>query len=520
MRRILFVALLLLAAYFYTSPVSAAPNELISETTAAQHGLTRPWFAQVELDRSRARLRDLILFDGILYGQTDAGVVHAIDAETGKTLWSKQVGEPNHPSFPPGVNHDLLAVINGSRLYVLNRINGDLLYEKVVDGAPGAGPALSAKRVYVPMTSGMIMAFRLQPAADPKREPVKGKKNATPEEKTKSEAERRDSIRFSQDPIPPLFCQSYGHALVQPRVTRETANDEFVVWPTDRGFLNFGHVDRRTEDLLTLKYRLETGSMIAGQPCYLPPDPKVANDSGLVIAASRDGFVHAVQEKSGERLWQFSAGEPIVESPVVIEDHVYVTTELGGMFCLTVKTGKEIWFSPTLVQFVAASKTRVYATDRIGNLVVLNAANGARLDSIRTEGATIKMLNTVTDRIYLADQAGLIQCLHEIEQTEPIVHGKDRQQVEEPEEKAGVTSKGGDVERPAKKDRVDKPAAAPKKKAGKKKDAEAEDAEGDAGSNPFGQGDDDSDKAKAKGKAGKTGKAGKGKKAKGDDTGF
>ena len=135
----MFLAVALTAALCPSSPLWAARSELIPETTAAQHGLTRPWFTQVELDQGQGRLRDLVLYEGTLYAQTDKAVVHAIDAETGKTLWWKQVGLPQHPSMTPGAGRDLLAVVNGSRLYVLNRFNGDLLYEKELSGSPGGG---------------------------------------------------------------------------------------------------------------------------------------------------------------------------------------------------------------------------------------------------------------------------------------------------------------------------------------------------------------------------------------------
>ena len=56
-------------------------------------------------------------------------MVQAVDAETGAVLWAKQIGRPDHPSMPLGVGGDMLAVVNGSRLYVANRHNGDILYE-------------------------------------------------------------------------------------------------------------------------------------------------------------------------------------------------------------------------------------------------------------------------------------------------------------------------------------------------------------------------------------------------------
>jgi hypothetical protein len=265
----------------------------------------------------------------------------------------------------------------------------------------------------------------------------------------------------------------------------------------------------------------------------LLPDVKVAGDSGLIVTASRDGFVYVFQEKDGQPLWRFSIGEPIVESPAVIEERVYVTAQLGGMSCLETKTGKNLWFAPGLIQFVAASKARVYATDRLGRIVVLDASSGASLGAINTESIPIKLMNTENDRLYLADGSGLVQCLREVEQTEPLVHGKERKLAAEAAEKRGIEQKAiGETEkmpkkehvapaerpvakeRPAPKERpVAKERPAPKerlKKASKKKAAEAAGgddmgAPGDKGDDMFGPGG---------GKAGKAGKTPKGKKPK------
>ncbi len=420
MRRILTATAFIVALYGWCGPVMAARSELITEITARQHGLTRPWFTQVALDQGQGHLTGMELFEGVLYAQTDKAVIHALDAETGRTLWWRQVGDPKHPTMTPGVNREFLAVINGSRLYVLNRLTGELLLEREVTGAPGAGPAVSAKRVYVPMTMGMLLAYRLAKVEKPKDE-----SDADLTAEDKAQPDNSSVLRLKQKTPPPMFCQSNGKALVQPIVTRENAAEEFVVWPTDRGFLNLARVDRKTEDGLALKYRLSTGAPIVGRAAYVPPDPKLLGDSGLIITASRDGFVYAFRDKDAKNVWRFSLGDPIVETPAVIGDRVYATAQLGGMYCLALKTGAPIWTAPGIIQFVAASKSRVYATDRIGRIIVLNAATGARLDAIPTETIPLKLLNTVTDRIYLGDDGGLIQCLHEAEQREPLIYSKD-----------------------------------------------------------------------------------------------
>ena len=61
---------------------------------------------------------------------TDAGVLQALDANTGKTNWVTQFGNPNYPSVGPDANDKFVAVINGSTLYLLDRASGRIQGER------------------------------------------------------------------------------------------------------------------------------------------------------------------------------------------------------------------------------------------------------------------------------------------------------------------------------------------------------------------------------------------------------
>lgn len=413
------------AALWTCNLALAAHGELLPETTLARHGLLRSWYVQVELDGSHSRLVHIALCDGVLYAQTDAAMVHAIDAETGRTLWSRRIGRADRPSTIADANGDRVALTNGMRLYVLNRHTGERIFEADVKDAPGAGPALSSQHVYVPMVSGMLVAYPLRLAT---ATAAKDKKEQTPEQMAKAEAERLRNGPEIQQNTPPFLCRSYGRAMIQPLVTRDNAGGEYVAWPTDRGCVNLARIDQEaSRPVLALKYRLETGSKIVGRPGYIPPDPKVVGDPGIVVVCSREGLVYAVSEEDGSTVWRFTTAEVIGQPPAVVEDRVYVATDYGGMYCLDAKTGANLWWTPRAAQFVAASKGRVYAIDRLRRLEVLDAASGATLDAIVTaDGLSTKLANIDSDRIYLVNDKGLIQCLRESEQTEPLTHGRER----------------------------------------------------------------------------------------------
>ena len=504
-----------------TGQLAAALNdEIITEAAAQRYGLTRMWITQAQVSRGQSRLQALVLCDGRLYAQSNRASLEAIDAETGQKLWSKMVGQASEPSLSPGAFRDLVATINGCTLFVLNRYTGDILYQTVVNGAPGAGPALSAKRAYVPMVDGTILAYRLDPVADAAKELGKIDLRATEmsEEERKevaenAEKERRENIRLRQDTVLPLSCGSTGRALVPPLVTTQNRQEEFVAWVTDRGYLYVGRIDRHLEDSFVAKYRLHTNGNFSNPPAFLPPNRKVTGDSGVIFAGSSDGYVYAVVENGGDLLWKFATSDPVIDSPVAIIDRVYATTELGGMFCLDTKTGKQLWWAPEVLHFVAAGKQRVYAADKLGRLRILDARNGALLDSLPTTSVPIKISNGQTDRIYLASEGGMIQCLREVELTNPVVYQgihKPTPDEDLPKPPPKLTSKSGEgaVRKPprehvapkkpvAKKDKADaaglddaaldapKPA---KGKAGgaKTKPAKGKKADADADANPFG----------------------------------
>ena len=502
-----------------TGQLAAALNdEIIPEAMAQRYGLTRVWVTQAQVNRGQGRLQAVVLCDGALYAQSNRATLEAIDAETGQKLWSKMIGQSGHPSLPPAASRDLVATINGSTLYVMNRYNGDILYQTAIDGAPGGGPALSSKRAYVPVVSGLVLAYRLEPLTDAAKELGKIDPRAgdmSDEEKKeaakKAEEERRENIRIRQDYVPPLACSSTGRVLVPPVVTTQNRDEEFVTWGTDRGYLYVGRIDRRAEDAFAATYRLATNGTFSNPPAYLPPDPKVLGDSGVIFAGSSDGYVYAMGERSGEVQWKFATSDPVIDSPVVIEDRVYATTELGGMFCLNAKTGKQIWWAPDVLHFVAAGKHRVYAADKLGRLRILDARNGATLDSLPTIAMPIKLCNGQTDRIYLATEGGVIQCLREVEQVNPVAYNESRKPLpEEDQPKALPKPKSKSGEGAAPKVAHERPA--PKKAAAKKDDA----GDGFAGADAA----DDKPVKPAKGKAAAAAKAAvKGKKDAADDAG-
>ncbi len=425
--QVVLLGLGVLGVWTQTPPLAAADREqLWSAAEAQRHGLVRAWFGQVQMDPARSRVQDLCLYEDIFLVQTDRAILHAFEAETGRTQWAVLVGSATRPSLQPAINSQLVAIVNGSTLFLLNRIDGKILWKTQLDGFPGAGPTLANDRVYVPMLEGLIYSYHLQPAKDPRE--ALGELRASSRKKQKESPEERRTrmaeLRLSQEKVRPVVCQSLGHTMTPLQVGFEDAREQLVVWPSHLGYLFIGVFDK-LEEKLTIRHRLQTEKAISAPPAYLPPDPKKRAEGGVFFTANHDGYVWAIAEKSGNILWKFATGRTIERSPTLIDEQLFVTTLDGGMYCLEASTGKLIWYVPEVVQFVTASKDRVYAVDKLSRIHVLDRTKGNRLDAFSVLGQ-ILLTNTENDRIYMATPSGLVQCLHEIELAQPVEHGAAR----------------------------------------------------------------------------------------------
>ncbi len=301
--------------------------------------------------------------------QSNRGMLTALDAETGRTLWATQVGSRNGASTEPAANDTYVVVLNGSTLYVVNRSDGSIAWETRVGGAPGAGPGVTDTHVFVPMVSGRVEGYSLEDG--PRQEPWN--------------------------------YQSTGRVLMPPMTTKLT-----VSWTTEKGYFYVADPSAKG-----IRYRLETEGEIQSRP---------ASWGTMLFASSTDGFVYGIEQIKGNLKWKQSLGEAVYDRPVAVDGKLFITAEFGGMYCLDTADGSILWHVAGVRQFVASSGTRIYATDLLGRLAILDAESGGRLASMPLSATTTKLTNAVSDRIFVVDNGCVVQCLHELQLTQPLIH--------------------------------------------------------------------------------------------------
>jgi len=219
---------------------------------------------------------------------------------------------------------------------------------------------------YVPLLSGMLMAYEL--------------------------GEYR---------IPAWRFNSAGRPDSTPLVTQSS-----VVWGTRRGLV-YGCRPRK----LDVIFRFEANAPIVCTPAYKPP---------LIYVGSQDHYVYAMDESTGNETWRFSTEGAISKSPAVVDESLYVVTDKGGMYSLSADAGREQWWTPDATQFLAASPTRVYAADRFGRTLLIDVATGTQIAKLNTASMSLKVTNIETDRLYLANETGVLQCIRETALVDPV----------------------------------------------------------------------------------------------------
>jgi hypothetical protein len=214
---------------------------------------------------------------------------------------------------------------------------------------------------------------------------------------------RVEAYPLGKQELTPWYYQSFGRAMVTPRVTPES-----IVWTTDAGYLYVGGSEK-----LGMRYRLETGYEIVAPPSYLKP---------YVFVASLSGDLFAMHELSGIQRWKYSTGFPVTRAAAGVGDRVFVTSGEPALHCINATSGAGIWEAPHIAQFAATSKDRVYGVNDLGEFVVLNAATGATLARLRSDRPLQALVNDQTDRVYLVSDDGIVECLYEVGMTKPMYH--------------------------------------------------------------------------------------------------
>jgi outer membrane protein assembly factor BamB len=369
----------LLAATSAASPAFAQSpgrgSQLLSEGLLNRYGLTRSWWSHATINSQRDKLLYMVVDETHIFLQASSGVISAFHAETGKSLWTRQIGSTNEAVFPASSNDDMLFVVNGLRLYALNKNTGTTVWSLAMPGMAAASPTADAHRVYVGFIDGSLYAFDLKI--------------------TRELFAQNKLPQFSDSTV--LWRYRTSKSISIPAIPAEAEN---VVAFASRN----GSLYSVTKDDRKLVFQFETDA---------PLTAPIVRYKNTLLLASEDFNFYSLNLRNGKPGWQFTAGAVIRKAPVLIDDEVYLFPERANMFKLSAATGEPKWSVPRMVDFLAASTNRVYVVDKHNNFTILTRDAGQPVGFFPLDQFTKHLANDRSDRIYLATAGGLLMCLHE-----------------------------------------------------------------------------------------------------------
>jgi len=230
------------------------------------------------------------LFRGMAYvGSYDTNM-WAIRADTGELVWKFPTGAGIASS--PAVDPSTKLVIFGSEdhiIYAADSLTGRISWTYHTRDKIRASPRVAHNHVFVGSDDGNLYALVAQTG------------------------------RF-------LWTYEAG----SPIRTRPFVTNELVIFGVDDGSIYGIELSGKRKWVMRAKRTVNSS-------------PFVDEQENICFVGSFDGYLYALDASSGYTLWRFRTGGPIVASPAVGGDSVYIASTDGKLYAINIGTGKERW---------------------------------------------------------------------------------------------------------------------------------------------------------------------------------
>ncbi len=308
----------------------------------------------------------------VLYSLADDGTLDARDAETGRSIWLVQIGQLGLHFGEIGVSENFVSIVNGANLIQLDAATGEIQYQGRTRNAPQFGAVNAGDFALVMTVGGGLEGYPLtDPTIDPFREMVAG-----------------------QAMTPPV----------------KSPTSSRTAWSTDRGFVYVMELMGKPSTL----FRLNTNGLVVGRIAAVSGD--------RFFFGSDTGQVYGMRAtRTGEVMWVVPFGEPFYDQPVVIGDKVMMISTYGRLFALNTENGNLVWPQPVtnVAEMLGGFGDQLFIQTMGGSLAVIDLKTG-KISATFPEVRPNRLLpNTLTNRLYLVGDRGVVQCMRPIGQGLP-----------------------------------------------------------------------------------------------------
>jgi outer membrane protein assembly factor BamB len=134
---------------------------------------------------------------------------------------------------------------------------------------------------------------------------------------------------------------------------------------------------------------------------YIHASPVIVN--GVIYVGSRDTFMYAIKESTGQKLWTFKAGSWIDSSAAVVNNVVYFGSNDGNFYALNASNGSKLWsffVKYPVRSSPAVANGRVYFGGDDYSIYCLDAVTGKLVWSRATDDVVVSSPAVVDGILY------------------------------------------------------------------------------------------------------------------------
>lgn len=367
---------------------ASLPAQELSPAALESTGLKIVWSSQAVLNTGRDHVSYLTNDEELVYVQSSAGVVTALNAENGRRMWASQVGMNDEHAMPAASNRDTLLVPTGPVVNGLNKFSGEELFSFRLPAQPAAAAGMDENSFFIPLVDGSVSAFSLRTLAY--------------------------NERFGT--LPPGVARPLAWRYFSGEDMRfaPIAGVEAIAVGSEAGSVHA--VNGSGVNAGKSLYQLFLKS-----PVSAPLTHAIRESGDVVFVATAENRMFCLGLTKGARmLWTYPMGRGITEPMVAVGDNVYVVTNGGGLHSLNIDAGLPQrvadgggWFVPGIESILGVSAQRVYAVDVTQRLVVIDQATARIVARVPVPQYTLRIRNSLTDRLYLSTASGHVLCLAE-----------------------------------------------------------------------------------------------------------
>ena len=379
-------------------PVAADPPATEASTADAKSvpPLQKLWEAQAVLNVDRDKVAHIVNDEDVVYVQSTAGVVTAINAETGREMWTTQVGRTDEVAMPATSNAGIVMIVAGPKLYAMDKFTGRQLFSYRLNSQPSAGPVITEGSFLVPLSDTSVAACSL---------------------KTLQYLERYQKL-------PSGVAQPIAWRFVTGEVIKlaPVAGSSRCAFVTDMG--NVFVVDIGGVQSGKSKFQF----LLQSQPTA--PLTLASRDQEYLFAAAANNRLYCIGLNTNGRMqWTYPLGQRVSEPITVIGQDVFVVGDEGELMTLGLKSGlptKTSSGKPFVLSdvetLVSVTEKAVYVVDSSGRLLTVDRKTGEVVEITQIPGMNVPIRNSLTDRIYLSSTSGRVVCMKESGIDLPIYH--------------------------------------------------------------------------------------------------